>query len=713
MESQFRPNFERSPNLQDIINSYSSAREALDAGSHYIALLKARAENQTEIENAALIMCGAIKRGIDGLSPGVLPQEAYGQWCLGNKLEAAKILGNYQGFKNLISLLKKPAIKLLIVFGPHTKNYVPSEMLEGFEIISVAVNRDETVSSLSEMTPREFQPDAIIVLDIYGQRLPDDLYDFDGPIIFVNFDFHFQLALQYQDLTRADLIVGNSAYEHYFLERIHKVPISVFPAILMPVDERRVNEIPNEKDIDLLHTGLSFTPIMREKSQFLFRIATIDNPNLNIRIHHGYLDIEEYIHTIRRAKLMPIYCGWGSGGIQMRTIDALLNGSCPLHGGDDVAVQLFQHGRHTILCSSTSDLEEDIARVLETYHNKSGSLNKSYPAISAELQEIFPKPMERESRLLKYCLFEAARFKYHRKLNHTLRTTSVVGVNRCLSLARVNPRDGQNLFSIALFRAIESCIDRPFETNRQIIVNSVFNEAHSRYPNSLANLFNYARFKWMIGDKGKAYEIFTILINGLKTHCYDPTRDLVWLHLFENNTEMLPPQDYFLSAANDLATGDSEYNKGRAVIGATALCYMALYHLQSENLKTGLLYLDRALELYPDHFPSARLKFKALHALGDDWEATSKAFNLAINLYPPLLTDLLPLGVSTELLRKNETEAISLIKSWVYFITRCTWEREDSHPIPELTWKTVRAFFNRLPRHLQNKLKEDFPLAIG
>ena len=115
MEYQFRPNFERSPNLQDIINSYSSAREALDSGNHYIALLKARDENQTEIENAALIMCGAIKRGIDGLNPGVLPQEAYGQWCLGNKLEAAKILENYQGFKNLISLLKKPAIKILIV----------------------------------------------------------------------------------------------------------------------------------------------------------------------------------------------------------------------------------------------------------------------------------------------------------------------------------------------------------------------------------------------------------------------------------------------------------------------------------------------------------------------------------------------------------------------------------------------------------------------
>jgi len=154
MEYQFRPNFERSPNLQDIINSYSSAREALDAGNHYIALLKARAENQTEIENAALIMCGAIKRGIDGLKRGTLIQEAYGQWCLGNNVVAGEILKNFQGSSNLVSLLKKPAINVLILYGPHTKHHVPAEELEGFQIIRAMLKSDETSPPLSDIIPQ-------------------------------------------------------------------------------------------------------------------------------------------------------------------------------------------------------------------------------------------------------------------------------------------------------------------------------------------------------------------------------------------------------------------------------------------------------------------------------------------------------------------------------------------------------------------------------
>ena len=168
-----------------------------------------------------------------------------------------------------------------------------------------------------------------------------------------------------------------------------------------------------------------------------------------------------------------------------------------------------------------------------------------------------------------------------------------------------------------------------------------------------------------------------------------------------------------MSLADDVATGNHESKNGRAVIGATAMCYMAIHHLQKEELKIGLTYLDRALKLFPNHFPAARLRFKTLHALGENCETTSEAFNHAINLYPPILTDLLHLGVSNELAQNNKMEALSLVKTWVYFITRCTWDKVESHPIPELTWKTVRAFFNLLPRRLQKKLKEQFPREMG
>ena len=88
----------------------------------------------------------------------------------------------------------------------------------------------------------------------------------------------------------------------------------------------------------------------------------------------------------------------------------------------------------------------------------------------------------------------------------------------------------------------------------------------------------------------------------------------MWLKLFENASEMMPPQDYFLSVTNDIVSGDSNNKYGRAVIATTALSYMALHHLQKEDFKSGLEYLEKALDLYPNHFPAARLKFKALHA---------------------------------------------------------------------------------------------------
>ncbi|HHZ76335.1 MAG TPA: hypothetical protein EYN55_06585 [Rhodospirillales bacterium] len=713
MDHRLRPNFERSPNLQDILGSYGSAKEALAAGNHYIALLKARAENVPEIENAALIMCGAIRKNSNGLKPGTLIQEAYGQWCLGNNVVAGEILKNFQGSSNLVSLLKKPAINVLILYGPHTKHHAPAEGLEGFQIIRAMVKRDETAPPLSDIIPRGFQPDAIIVLDIYGQRLPNDLYDFNGPVIFLNYDFDFQLAYQHQDLQRADLIVGNGAYEHYYLDRIYDCPVSVFPTIILPFEKPNILQTSYKKDIDFLHTGLSFTPIMREKAQFLFRIATIDNPDLNIRIHHGFMDNEKYLSHIRRSKFMPIFCGRMYGGIQSRTVDALINGSFALHGGQDVAIDLLEANQLTIRCSSSSNLEEDVAQNLRTYPEDWQSFNQNQTLISAELEQLFLKPRDRDKRFIKYCLFEVARFNFRRKKTNALRTTSVVGLDRCLFLAKSDKKNRHSLYSLALYRAIENVVNRPLDEKRRDIVKSIFAEASSLFPGSLALLFNYARYQWLIGEKNDAFATFQILIDGLHSHYFEPTRDLVWLRIFENTLELMPPQDYFMSLADDVATGNQESKNGRAVIGATAMSYMAIHHLQKKNLKIGLTYLDRALNLFPNHFPAARLRFKTLHALGEDCETTSEAFNRAVNLYPPFLTDLLHLGVSNELAQRKEMEALSLVKTWVYFITRCTWDREESLPIPESTWKTVRAFLNRLPRHLQNKLKEEFPREMG
>ena len=706
------PNYERIPNFQDILGSYMSAQKAFAAGNHYVALLKARAEKETELEAASLIMCGATERGLNTLKPGTLPQEAYGHWCLGDKATATKVLKRHQGFESLISLLENPVINVFILYGPHTRHGVSGGRSEGFDIRSALVERDEHLSSLSEVVPPDFQPDAILILDIYGPRLPDDLYDFDGPIIILNYDFDFQLPHQYQDLKRADLVVVNTAYEHFFLDRIYDCPVSTFPAFKLNFNPLNFSKPSHVKDIDFLHTGLSFTPTMREKAQFLFRIAAVDNQELEIRIHHGYMEYEEYISHVLRTKFMPIVSRW-YGAIQSRPMDAICNGSIALHGGEDVAIGLFEYGRLAIRQSSPSNLEDDINRYLATYPEDWKSYTKNHGIISTELNQIFLEPRERNTRFLKFCLFEVVRNGHCRKKHDDLRTTSVIGLKQCLSLAKYNKDNAHSLYSLAIYRAIEATLVKPLDEKWREIVKSIFSEASSHHPNSLALIFNYARFLWMVGEDTEAYEKFHNLLDGLHLHLFEPTRDQVWLIFFENASEMMPPEGYFIALTKDLAASDKNAKTARSVIGATALCYMALYQLQKENFREGLVFLDQALDLHPNHFPAARLRFKTLHTLGEDWKATSTAFDLAVNLYPPCLTDLLAFGVSAELAQNNEREALSLIKTWACFISRCTWQKESSPKIPEATWTTVRTFFHRLPEYLQAKLKERFPDALG
>ena len=73
------------------------------------------------------------------------------------------------------------------------------------------------------------------------------------------------------------------------------------------------------------------------------------------------------------------------------------------------------------------------------------------------------------------------------------------------------------------------------------------------------------------------------------------------------------------------------------------------------------------------------------------------------------MTDLLPYAVSKELGANRRDEALALIKTWAYFITRCTWQDGKEPEIPEVTFKSVRAFYLDLPDHLQTALAKRFP----
>ena len=164
-----------------------------------------------------------------------------------------------------------------------------------------------------------------------------------------------------------------------------------------------------------------------------------------------------------------------------------------------------------------------------------------------------------------------------------------------------------------------------------------------------------------------------------------------------------------MALAEDLTLGKIGAPAAKNIIIATAHTYLGLGKLQTDDLPAGLMHLDQALELFADHFPAARLRFKACHANEAPYSEIAAAFDHAVNCYPPVLTDLLPYAVSTELDANRSDEALALIKTWAYFITRCTWQNDKEPKIPEITFKSVRFFYSDLPDHLQTALATRFP----
>ncbi|MBN08322.1 MAG: hypothetical protein CMM45_10865 [Rhodospirillaceae bacterium] len=708
MSERLRPDYTRSATLQDILDSHGSAEDALTAGAPYAALIKALESSNEPLAATARIMCGVLPKEppIPAAENGII--QALVHWCHGNTGPLRSIEGVGPNWAYFQALLAKPEINTLMLCGPLTQHGIPTDPIPGFRVESVMLKRDDAPFSLQDLLPAGFRPDVVFILDIYGARLPESLYDISAPIIFFNMDSDFQLPRQYQDLNRADLIICNSLHEHRQLAGIYPCPVLALTANALSFDPVELSLAANDKDLDLLHTGLSFTPIMREKAQLLFRLATIDNPKLKIRFHHGFMKNDEYLAAIRQAKYVPVFSARMTGGIQTRSMDTLCNGGALLLGGDDTAVELLGPLRDRLRAVGANDEETAVTLMAGV-----GTGMKRSPfgqaSVKQALERLFLPEGGPAARLLRFGLFEWARTGYRRPENSHRRTTSVSRLDDCLVCARTGTSDSASYFALAHFRALEAVIERPLDAGNRSRVETIFDEANQNGPGSLVITFNQGRYLWMIDDKKGAATHFTAIISSPERLIYEPTRDLLMLKLFDAAAEMFPAQDYFMALAEDLTLGKIGAPTAKNIIIATAHTYMGLGKLQTEDLPAGLMHLDQALELFADHFPAARLRFKACYANKAPYPEIAAAFDHAVNCYPPVMTNLLPYAISTELRANRQEEALELIKTWAYFITRCTWQDGKEPEIPEVTFKSVRAFYLDLPDHLQTALAKRFP----
>ena len=711
MATSLSPNFERKPSLADIVEKYRSAREAFERGNYYVSLIKAQKEDDSNIEAASMVMCGSRVKSVEKALKKGSVEYLFAKWCYENTKINTHLLSKDPKFTTLANILRKRKINIFYFAGPHTETAIPQIDLPDISVASKIVKRDEIIISLKNVLPKNWIPDVIIILDIYGYRLPNDLYTSKIPLIFVPYDFDFQLQRQFEDLNRASLIVSNSAYEHILLEGIYGGPISAYPTFVALSQQLEANKHIPKKDIDFFHSGVSFNPLMREKAQFLFRIATIDNPKLKIIINEEFLPKFEYQSYMQRAKFIPIMSSRNHGGMLSRSMDSLSSYTFPLHGVRDAPIQLFNILKSYITLSSHSTLEKDVFRSLLDFDEKWDNYKKSLEDIRSEISSTLLTSEDGKIKFLKFCIFEifhrSAFKKKPNSKNDNLRANSIVGVKNSIKYARKNM--SHRLYSLSIYNAIEQALRNSQPAATKDSIRAYYKEAKQKFPNSLAINFNFARYAWLINNTDEAVDIFTAIYREKESLMFEPETDLVWLRLFSALSELMPIQDYNIAVSKELADGRSECAAGKNIIISTCLVYLALNKLRQKEYKEGLKLLDKALHLYSEHFPAARLRIKTLYAIGTDWKKSANAFKKAIELYPPYLTELLPLGVSIKEKLGQEEEAVDLVKTWVYFITRYNSRKGNNHAILPDTWRAVKGYHKLLPEELLNALKDKFP----
>ena len=592
---------------------------------------------------------------------------AFGRWCLGDDRAAEDIAPLAHGRKT----------RLLLIAGTHTKRGIPDALPVQFDIQSLILARDQKAPSASEIIDTGAPPEAVILFDVYGPRVPEGIFDLGVPVIFWTYDFDFHLPGQYEDLARADIILCALVGEHYPLQRIYPGRVATYPAHDIYTDPARFSGTPGERKIDLVHTGTSFSPMMRGKAQFLFRQAITDDDALEIRLVQGFLDTADYRELMNNARTTAVVDRL-AGGFPTRAMDAACAGAAIL---SPVGV-----GAHSFLRLAGVNIVETMQGAMAGKDNK----------LEHNLHQIFPPSPEREIRFLKFCMFQFA------ILNEGIRFTPHHSTPKKLIVSRTE-HSNTNRTALNLIHAFTA---KPLDDGIRVQLAKLIARVTETYATSVPLNFNLARYLWAIDDKVGAAKLFDRLCQTAAQGQFDPALDDIRIHLLPIGSELTPYEAYFASLARDLADGDAKAPGARRIIAASGHCYMGLDHLQNGRHEAGVSELDQALELFPDHFPAARLRARALHAADQPPDVVLDAVYGAVRLYGPYLTELLPIAVACHEKLDDDDGALSLVKSWCYFATRVRWLKPEEHPISDETWRMIEPYFPRLPDGLAQDIRD-------
>ncbi len=665
IEPQVRPPKEASADL--------SAEVAFEAGNYPAAFSGCPADNPG-LRAKAQIMCGAIKPGLAALEKAGLEAdedreiESFARWCLGKDDSFAR------QFQNSATGL----IDILILSMPASGKTSAYEGAEGFRVIEKSLAPEEFGTSFDEVLadlPEGFSPKLVLCLDCNGGFLPEGLFDACIPTVFWASDHDYFLATRYNDLARADIIVVNSAAEHEELGQIYEGRVAAIPGYESYdfADQRHAG---GERACDILFTGRAFAPYMRDKAQQLFRLAGADAPELNIQIFDGYLPDEDFTALLSSAKSVPLFWRYG-GGIQTRAFDAIRFGARALAPDEGICrglLGLDQDYYHPI----GTDAPEDAVGLAIAAKPESDDL-------SGFSDLAWPSPA-REERFLKFCLFQTRLMPARDAKPEPVGTaidlrghdteTGVRIYTACIQRNLNDPSSAGHYNSAGMAGFYATILAQTDQKLGNLCLNA-FDTGVDRFADNAALVFNFARALWVFGKREEACAQFEKFLDMEMEWQFDPCRDALLSHRVRVLADMFSYGDFYRTAV-DIARGMEPGFTAINQIASGARAYLAQAALDNGDQATSLLYVEQAIDLWPKNVPAYRLTIEALRGT-DNFDEMIEPFYAAVNLYPPLILELLADGMEAELHHGNEAAARDILRRFVLFYGRCS--KSDGMPL--------------------------------
>lgn len=685
-----------------LANPFGSAAEAFEAGNYPLAL--DLATEGSEMYAAALVMCGAVAAGLAALqkfeSPRARLIRAYALWCLNRTDEAKSLLreikrSEYGPVAEKFANLLDGPIDVVILSMPDEAKRRAYSGLPGLHVHWIQLDADQfgisMTDALNVAVPDGVNPRLLLSLDAYGPYLPSNPKAPGIPLAFWASDHDYFFATRHADLARADIVVVNSAAEQVEIARHYASRCAAIPAYeTYQQDKIAADESP--RDIDIFFTGRAFTPYMRDKAQFLFRLAALDAPNLKIEMIEGYYSAPDYQAALKRAKFVPIF--WRSaGGIQTRAIEAMRAGASVLSPERTIARALL--GDAAALYRSAIDT--DVIAMLD-------DRRPSGRAVAHDLDALFWASPAREERFLKFCLFQSLLAPAKSETIEPsyfpveLRGYDVErGLKIYTRLARLNggveaPETTHFLYAAAAaFYATILLADNPAAQGVGQMALDFYRAGIEAHPSSLALRFNGARAFWTFGQRDEALQQFRTIVEQLPDLAFDARTDALLSHRIRVLAEMFPYGDLF-RAAVELQPGPHRRSDrppgAHEFIASAALSYIAADLIERGECVASVGILQRALERCPVNVAGWRLMTQALAHTNAQPATIREAFYRTVNLYPAELFNLLPFGIDAELADGRRNEAAAILRKWVLVRARL---RDDNGRPPAVNDAALAA----------------------